>query len=119
MSQAVLVYLATFVAVFMLGLQSLNVNQGHYFAAAVTSFFISSGNLLLYEVLARPTGADRVGYFLGGITGITASIWFHKRAKAWLSLRIARWKARRAVDRRPDEHRDVGFAGDPRKTDTH
>lgn len=111
MSQAFLIFGATFLSVFTLGLQSLNVNQGHYVAAAVTSFFIGTGHILLYKYMPGADLAELLGYWAGGIAGITSSIWFHKRAKAWLSFRIARWKARRAAGRRPDEHRDVANAG--------
>lgn len=83
MSSALLVFVSTFVCVFALGLQSLNVNQGHYFAAAVTSLAISGGHLFLYEIMPHPTGLDRLGYFAGGIAGITASMWFHRAFKAW------------------------------------
>jgi hypothetical protein len=125
-----IVFGATFVTVFALGLQSRIVNQGQYIAAALVSAMISTGSLFLYEILARPTGWDRVGYYLGGIIGITCSIWSHKRAEAWLRLRIARWQARRATgeslldalfgrrptpasqSRRPDEHSQVANLGD-------
>jgi hypothetical protein len=90
--------LATFVSVFTLGLQSLNVNQGHYLAAAVTSFFIGSGHIFLYRYMPAAGVHEFIAYYLGGITGITFSIWFHKRAKAWLAFQRARWR-RRAIDR--------------------
>jgi hypothetical protein len=128
---SVIVFSATFVTVFALGLQSRIVNQGQYIAAAIVSAMISTGSLFLYEILARPTGWDRIGYYLGGIIGITCSIYFHKRAEAWLRLQIARWQARRAtgeslidallgrrqlapaeVSRRPDEHSQVDELGD-------
>jgi hypothetical protein len=124
---SLIVFSATFVTVFALGLQSRIVNQGQYVAAGFVSLAISSGSLFLYEILARPTGWDRFGYYAGGVIGITASIWFHKRTHAWLSLQLARWKARRAmgeslvgallgsrqpVSRRPDEHSQVADLGD-------
>lgn len=108
---AFIVFAATFVTVFALGLQSRIVNRGQYLAAAFVSAAIATGSLELYAVLAHPTGWDRFGYYLGGIVGITSSIYFHKRAEAWILLQIARWKARRAVSRRPDEHGDVALAG--------
>ena len=51
MTDALLIYGSTFMAVFFLGLQSLNVNQGQYVAAAVTSFFISTGHIFLYRLM--------------------------------------------------------------------
>jgi peptidoglycan biosynthesis protein MviN/MurJ (putative lipid II flippase) len=118
----VLVFASTFVSVFALGVQSLNVNQGHYFAAAVTSFFISTGHIWLYRVMPNPSLVDYVGYYLGGIAGITASMWFHRTVRAW-------WKARRerkVLFRNPrprlnatDEHADVRLCGLHRQDDTN
>jgi hypothetical protein len=81
----------------------------------VTSFFIGSGHIFLYRYMPAAGLHEFIAYYVGGITGITFSIWFHKRAKAWISLQRARWQARRAVDRRPaDEHCDVANCGDRR-----
>lgn len=88
---ALIIFGSTFLAVFALGLQSLNVNQGYYIPAALTSTLISTGHIYLYELMPQATLGTRLGYFLGGIVGITASMWFHRRVRAW-------WKARR--DRR-------------------
>lgn len=85
MSSALLVFAATFLSVFTLGLQSLNVNQGHYLAAGVTSFFISTGHIFLYKFMPDSDVPQLVGYYLGAIAGITSSIWFHKRARALLA----------------------------------
>lgn len=83
MTAALLVFFATYLSVFTLGLQSLNVNQGQYLAAGVTSFFISTGHIFLYSYMPNPSGFTLVGYYLGGIAGITSSIWFHKTARRW------------------------------------
>jgi hypothetical protein len=107
MKYALLVFAGTWLSVFTLGLQSLNVNQGHYLAAAVTSIGIGIGHVLLYRYMPGANKVEIGFYLAGGVTGITASMWFHRRAKAWLSLRIARWHARRVVD----EHADVGRCG--------
>lgn len=85
-------FASTFVSVFALGLQSLNVNQRMYAAAALTSIAISSGHIWLYKVMPTANGWDVGGYYLGGIAGITASIWFHARAKAWIAARWPLWK---------------------------
>ncbi len=110
MKSALLIFAATYVSVFTLGLQSLNVNQGHYLAAAVTSFFIGTGHILLYRLMPQAHWVEYVGYYAGGIAGITASIWFHKRAKAWLSAWLERRRAARG-DAAKDEHRDVEQCG--------
>jgi hypothetical protein len=65
-------------------------------------------------------GADALElgfYFAGGVTGITFSMWFHRRAKAWLSLQLERRRPRRPID----EHEEVGHCGGycSRNTDTH
>lgn len=83
MKGALIIFAATYISVFTLGLQSLNVNQGHYLAAAVTSFFISTGHILLYKHMPDPSALELVGYYTGAIAGITSSIWFHKRFKVW------------------------------------
>jgi hypothetical protein len=76
-------FASTFVSVFALGLQSLNVNQRMYLAAALTSAAISSGHLWLYKVMPTATGWDVGGYYLGGIVGITVAIWSHPFLKSW------------------------------------
>lgn len=74
-----LLFLSTYVAVFSLGLQSLNVNQGHYWAAAGTSVLISSGHILLYRYMPEAAAGQMAAYFAGGILGITSSMWVHAR----------------------------------------
>jgi hypothetical protein len=94
MTTALCVFAATYICVFTLGLQSLNVNQGHYVAAAVTSFFIGTGNIYLYKYMPGADALDLSAYYAGGIAGITSSIWFHRRARAWLAAMRARIVAR-------------------------
>jgi hypothetical protein len=97
MTQALLVFGSTFLAVFTLGLQSLNVNQGNYIAAALTSIGIGAGHICLYRYMPSSTGLDVLAYFAGGVTGITSSMYFHRVVRAW-------WHSR---TRRADEHADV------------
>lgn len=94
MTACLAAFLSTFVTVFALGLQSLNVNQRMYIAAGFTSIAISSGHLWLYKVMPTATWWDVGGYYVGGIAGITASIWFHQVAKAWIAMRWPEWKQR-------------------------
>jgi hypothetical protein len=89
MSAALLCFASTFVSVFALGLQSLNVNQGHYWAAAGTSLLIGGGHIALYKYMPGANAPELAGYLAGGVTGITSSMWFHRRFKAWW----ARWKS--------------------------
>jgi hypothetical protein len=104
MKYALLVFLGTWLSVFTLGLQSLNVNQGHYFAAAVTSLGIGAGHVLLYKYMPTADWLELGGYFAGGVTGITASMWIHPRIKALVARRLAERVA-------ADEHRDVAHCG--------
>jgi hypothetical protein len=108
-SSALLVFGATFLSVFTLGLQSLNVNQGHYLAAGVTSFFISTGHIFLYKYMPQPDGMQLAGYYTGGMVGITASIWFHKVARTWWAARAAPRRERASA--RPNQR--CGRCGDP------
>ena len=108
MSAAILCFAATFVSVFALGLQSLNVNQGHYWAAAGTSLLIGAGHIALYKYMPSANGLELVAYLTGGVMGITFSMWFHHRVKAW-------WKSRR----RRDEHADPSMCGYRPPSDTH
>ena len=77
-------FVSTFVAVFALGAQSLNVNDGHYVAAFLTSFVIGTGNLVLLKLVPGDTTLTQLGaYLLGGPFGIIAAMrwyrWFFKR----------------------------------------
>lgn len=83
MSHALLCFASTFVAVFALGLQSLNVNQGHYLAAAATSLAIGAGHIALYKFMPGANVVDIIAYLAGGVIGIVSSMWFHRVAKAW------------------------------------
>jgi hypothetical protein len=94
---AFLVFLATWISVFTLGLQSLNVNQRQYVAAAVTSLGIGAGHLALYRFMPSAHVAEIGAYLVGGVTGITSSIWAHERHEA-LARCLAR--SRRAGSRR-------------------
>lgn len=87
-------FASTFVTVFALGFQSLNVNQGRYLAAFLTSFVIGGSSLVLYRYLPQPTWSQIAGYLLGGATGIVASMWMHKRT-------IGRAAVQRKVPPRP------------------
>lgn len=75
----IVLYASTFVTVFALGFQSLNVNQGRYLAAFLTSFAIGGASLVLYRYLPDPTPAQILAYLFGGATGIVSSMWVHRR----------------------------------------
>ncbi len=70
-------FASTFVLVFALGLQSLNVNNGHHIAAAVTSFAIGAMQMILFKLAPNASPGEIAAFLLGGPFGITASMWFH------------------------------------------
>lgn len=74
---ALTLFASTFALVFFLGLQSLNVNGGHYRAAFFTSFGIGLGNLMLFKLAPDATGIEIAAFLLGGPFGIIASMQFH------------------------------------------
>lgn len=76
---AALLFASTFALVFALGLQSLNVNRGHYKAAFVTSFAIGASNLVLFKLAPEASGMEIAAYLAGGPLGIVASMWAHRR----------------------------------------
>lgn len=68
-----------FALVFFLGLQSLNVNGGHYVAAFFTSFGIGAGNLVLFKLAPDASGIEIAAFLAGGPFGIVSSMLFHRR----------------------------------------
>ena len=76
---ALALFASTFALVFFLGLQSLNVNGGHYRAAFLTSFGIGVGNLALYKLAPNASGIEIAAFLAGGPFGIVSSMWFHRR----------------------------------------
>lgn len=65
--------------VFALGFQSLNVNNGHYFAAALTSFVIGAMQMILLKLLPDASSIEIAAFVGGGPLGIAASMWAHHR----------------------------------------
>ena len=76
---ALALFASTFALVFFLGLQSLNVNGGHYRAAFLTSFGIGLGNLALFKLAPDASGIEIAAFLAGGPFGIVSSMWFHRR----------------------------------------
>ena len=72
-------FASTFVLVFALGAQSLNVNNGHYVAAALTSFVIGSGQMVLFKLAPNASWSEIAAFLSGGPFGIIASMWAHPR----------------------------------------
>lgn len=74
-----LIFISTFITVFALGFQSLNVNGGHYRAAFLNSFLIGAGNLAILKIVPDANAIQMLAYLAGGPLGIIASMWAHKR----------------------------------------
>ncbi|MDP3088838.1 MAG: hypothetical protein Q8M99_11715 [Methylotenera sp.] len=74
---ALLIFISTFVLVFALGFQSLNVNNGHYKAAFLTSFAIGVANLVLFKTVPQADLLDISAYLIAGPFAITASMKAH------------------------------------------
>lgn len=79
MTTALILFVSTFLLVFALGLQSLNVNGGHHKAAFVTSLLIGSMQMVMLKLGPDADWLQIAGYLAGGPFGIIASMWFHKR----------------------------------------
>lgn len=72
-------FCSQFAIVMLLGLQSLNVNNGHHWAAFLTSFGIGGFHLVLYKALPDAGVSVAIAYLLGGPFGILAAMWLHPR----------------------------------------
>ncbi|MDP1586615.1 MAG: hypothetical protein Q8M07_02630 [Prosthecobacter sp.] len=87
MITALALFASTFVLVFALGLQSLNVNGGHKLAAFFTSFAISGSNLPLFKLAPDATPLQMAAFILGGPFGIVASMQAHATI-----IRLTSWR---------------------------
>lgn len=76
---ALIIFASTFVLVFALGFQSLNVNNGHYLGAFFTSFFIGLGNLVLFKTVPQAGFYEIGAYLIAGPFAICASMATHRR----------------------------------------
>lgn len=70
---------STFGVVFFLGFQSLCVNSGLYWLAALNSMLIGGFNLLLFKTAPQVSGTPEIlCYLFGGPFGILSAMWFHR-----------------------------------------
>lgn len=83
MSEAIAVFAGSFVSVWALGFQSLNVNQGRYVWASLTSLVICTGSLVILQRLPTAGWLPIAAYYLGCNLGILTGMWSHGRLKAW------------------------------------
>ena len=79
-----ILFASSFALVFLLGLQSLTVNNGHAKAAFINSILIGCANMALFKLAPDATGWDIVGYIAGGPFGIISSMaffrWYRQRS---------------------------------------
>ncbi len=89
---ALTLYLASFVVVFALGFQQMNVVASMYRMAFATSLVIGVSQLVQFKLLPQPTGwLDVAGYLLGNACGIVCAMKAHPA--------LMRWRTKRATDR--------------------
>jgi len=73
-----LVFLGNFTVVFLLGIQSRNVQHGRYLAAVLTSAGINISNFIFVKYASNGALAVLGVSTLGGCMGIATAIWFYK-----------------------------------------
>jgi hypothetical protein len=69
-----ILFASSFSLVFALGFQSLNVNNGHYKAAFLTSFFIGMSNIAVLKLAPNATAPQIAAYLAGGPLGIICAM---------------------------------------------
>lgn len=74
---ALALFVSTYILVFALAAQSLNVNGGHYVAAFLTSFAIGASHLVLYKLAPEADGWQIVAYLTGGPLGVISAMKTH------------------------------------------
>ncbi|MEO8153594.1 MAG: hypothetical protein ABI605_11030 [Rhizobacter sp.] len=70
------IFIASFLVVFALGVQQLNVTADRKAMAFATSLLIGAATLVQFKVLPGPTSTVEIGaYLIGSALGIVASMW--------------------------------------------
>lgn len=82
-------FASSFLVVLLLGLQSLNVNNGHFILAALTSFGIGSMQMVMFKLAPHATLTEIAAFIGGGPLGIMSSMWLHPRMVRILKRRQA------------------------------
>lgn len=72
-------FASTFVMVFALGIQQLNVQGGHYYLAIFTSLIIGAAQIFLWRSMPEATAPEIVATLLGGPVGIVLAMYAHPR----------------------------------------
>jgi len=71
---ALMLFVSSFSLVFALGYQSLNVNNGHYRAAFLTSFAIGAANIAVLKLAPSASPTEIAAYLAGGPLGIVCAM---------------------------------------------
>lgn len=73
-----IMFIGSFTVVFLLGLQSRNVNMGRYWAAVITSAGISVSQFIFVKYASSGSYQALAVSTAGGCIGIASSIWFYR-----------------------------------------
>ena len=78
-----ILFVAQFVFIFLLGIQQLNIVRGYYVAAAVTSLLLGVCGWFTIGIIAEATTYDLTSvtfltYIVAGPMGIVTAMWVHK-----------------------------------------
>lgn len=91
MHDAILVFLAQYVYILLLGLQSLNVNQRRYWAAGTVSALLGVLGFFLTSVIGDARNLQWTllwwGFVASGPAGICTAIWIHPHLVRWFARR--------------------------------
>jgi uncharacterized membrane protein YuzA (DUF378 family) len=80
MSQLILIFIAGYACVFLLGFQSRCVNHGNFGLSAICSFTIATMQMTLWSALFKDLSwTATIIYGLAGASGITSSMYVHRR----------------------------------------
>lgn len=75
-------FASSFVTVFLLGVQQLNVHGRHYLAAVITSLGIGSAQIFLWKLIPSADAGQIAATLAGGPFGIVAAMWLHPIIRA-------------------------------------
>jgi len=83
------IFLAQFLMIFLLGLQSINVNRGHKLLAALTSFGLGIAGFYVTGTIAQAYQEGMfssmfLSFILSGPCGIVVSMMVHPKIVKWL-----------------------------------
>ena len=74
-----MILIATFLTVFLLGIQQQNVIHGHYALAALTSFAIATAQFVMIRAVVTGDWYEFIMMGIGGASGVTLSMWTHRK----------------------------------------